>query len=158
MKRIGLALVLMILIGASSAIDQPKDLIYKNHSLSFEFPQNWSVVKDAQEENDTQIVLSDGANAIRIDLIKHSNINEIISEYLDYHVSKAESSSFEYDLKNMTSDEWRSAYERFPWYSNDAISEYYMENVIRPIALIGNNWHGSGISVKPDGVEYAGLY
>lgn len=129
---------------------------YNNHSLSFEVPQNWSVVKDFQKGNDTQIVLSDSNNAIRIDLIKHLDMNKIIGNYLEYHVSMAELASF--DIKNTTATEWHSAYERVPWYSNEAISEYYMEYVITPIALVGNNYHGSGISVKPDGVEYAGFY
>jgi len=156
MKKFAFGLLMVfILIGLSLAAEQPKNLIYNNHSLCFEIPQNWSVIKDVQEGNDTQIVLSDGANAIRIDLIKDSNINKIIGEYLEYHVSKADLSSFEYDTKNMTGKAWRSAYERFPWYSNDAISEYYQDNVVRPITQLGGT--GSGISVKPDGVEYAGI-
>jgi hypothetical protein len=131
---------------------------YANHSLSFNIPDGWKVAKDDIEGNDTQVVLSDGTNAIRIDLIKHPGIGILIGDYLDYHVSKSELDSYAYNSKDNSSEAWKSNYERIPWYSNDAISEYYMEHVIHPIALAGNNWHGSGISVKPDGVEYAGFY
>lgn len=157
MRKIELLLISTIVLGSIALASSPSKS-YNNHSLSFEVPQNWSVVKDFQEGNDTQIVLSDGNNAIKIDLMKHQNINKIIGDYLEYYVSKAELSSYAHDIKNMTATDWHSAYDQIPWYSNDAISEYYMENVITPIALGGNNYHGSGISVKPDGVKYAGFF
>ena len=165
MRKIELLLISVIVLAsitlaASSPYKQTitQNNSYKNHSLAFEVPQNWSVVKDLQEGNDTQIVLSDGNNAIRIDLIKRLDLNKLIGNYLEYHVSKAELSSFAHDIKNMTATEWYFAYGQFPWYSNDAICDYYKENIVQPIALDGNYFHGSGISVKPDGVEYAGYY
>jgi len=151
--RICFVLVFMLLISISSA--QNNSTMYKDNGISFEIPQNWNVVKDIQEGNVTQIVLSDGINAIRMDLIKNSDINTIIGEYLDYHVSKSDLSSLCQDAKNMTDTEWHSAYKKFPWYSNDAISEYYQKNIVRPNTQLGGT--GSGISVKPDGVAYAGI-
>jgi hypothetical protein len=127
---------------------------YTFHNMSFETPEGWKVAKDAIEGNDKQVVLSDGTNSIRIDLIKHPGIGKIISDYLEYHVSKSELASLAYDLNDTNSEAWKSAYGLYPWYSNDAICDYYKENVIRTIASGGT---GSGISVKPDGVEYAGV-
>jgi hypothetical protein len=127
---------------------------YTFHNMSFETPEGWKVAKDAIEGNDKQVVLSDGTNSIRIDLIKHPGIGKIISDYLEYHVSKSELASLAYDLGDTNSEAWKSAYGLYPWYSNDAICDYYKENIIRTIASGGT---GSGISVKPDGVEYAGV-
>ncbi len=147
-------LVILSLISSSSA--SPNET-YINHSINlcFEIPNGWRIVKNVEIDNDTQIVLSDGTNAIRIDLIKNPGINKIIGDYLEYHVSRAELDSLDYDPKDNSSDAWKSAYKRFPWFANDAVCEYYKENVVKPVAKLGST--GSGISVKPDGVEYAGV-
>lgn len=99
MRKLELLLVSILLLAsitfaASSPSMQPitKNSSYFNHSLSFEVPQNWSVVKDFKEGNDTQIVLSDGVvNAIRIDLIK----NKILGEYIDLNSNAAISAYYQ---------------------------------------------------------------
>lgn len=150
----------MILIGLSTASDLPSqntspNATYLNHSLCFEIPNGWKVIKDAQVDNDTQIVLSDGANAIRVDLIKHPGIGKIIGDYLEYHVSKSELASFDYNPRDMSNESWQYAYARYPYYSNDAVCEYYKENVIKPVTHMSSS--GSGNFIKPDGSEYAGV-
>ena len=135
---------------------------FKNHTFSFEVPHNWSVVEDHKEGNDTQVVLSEGTNAIRIDLIKHPEISKLIGNYLDHVLiselaslrSKSELASLSYISNDPNSEAWKSAYARFPWYSNEAICYYYETNIIN---LIESGGPVSGIPVNPDGVEYAGV-
>lgn len=43
---------------------------YTNHSLDFKIPKGWSVVKDLEDNNDTQIVVSDSMSSIRIDILR----------------------------------------------------------------------------------------
>jgi hypothetical protein len=120
------------------------------------------VVEDHKEGNDTQVVLSEGTNAIRIDLIKHPGISKLIGDYLDRVLkselaslrSKSELASLSYKFNDPNSEAWKSAYARFPWYSNEAVCYYYRKNIIN---LIRSGSPVSGISVDPDGVEYAGV-
>lgn len=147
--KIQLILVVAVLLIGTASADQASKKAYSKHNISFQIPANWNVTKDAQSGNDTQIVLSDGTNAIRVDLIKHSDIGKIIGDYLTNHSSKSELDSMPYNAAT-----WRHAYEQYPWYSNDAICKYYKENVINTNVTSGV---GSGISVKPDDVEYAGV-
>jgi hypothetical protein len=72
---------------------------YTNHSLSFEIPYGWSITRDAQSANDTQIVLSNETSTIRIDIVdlpqmtwlrnSSSNgfaINSVVLGYYQKHI------------------------------------------------------------------------
>ena len=170
LKRIGVLLVsALLLCSITSAASSPfkqnamQNPSYKDHTLSFEVPQNWSVIKDHKEGNDTQVVLSEGTNSIRIDLIKHPGINKLIGDYLDHVLNselaslslKAELASLSYKSNDPNNEAWKSAYTQFPWYSNEAVCCYYELNIIHPIDSDGPV---SGISVNPDGVKYPGIY
>ena len=82
-KSIAILGLLILFIGVSSAVNQTTS--YQNHSLSFEIPLGWNVVKDIQEENDHMILLTDNISAIRIDIIK-SDDPLIISDSADSRI------------------------------------------------------------------------
>lgn len=154
MKKLALSiLIALIMIGASFGTDQQKqNELYLKHSLSFEVPEGWKVVKDTIEGNDTQIVLSDNTSAIRIDLIKYSD-NEINKLMFD-HLVREKVASEEYS--SSCNCPWRLIYGLVPWHANGAIGFYYKNNVIKAVKKF--NSYGSGISVKPDGVDQASIY
>ena len=88
MRKIGFALVLMLLIFISSA--ENDSTTYQDNGLSFKIPQNWSIAKveqingsqiDGSPINDTKIVLSDGKSAIRIDIVDMPQMPWILSFY-----------------------------------------------------------------------------
>jgi hypothetical protein len=72
----------------------------------------------------------------------------LIGDYLECHVSKPDLAQFHCNPNDPTT------YARCPWYSNDAICKYYKENIVSKLVGYGI---GSGISVKPECVEYAGV-
>jgi hypothetical protein len=43
-----------------------------------------------------------------------------------------------------------------PWQANGAIGYYYQNNIVKPANSLG--CYGSGISIKPDGVDQASIY
>jgi hypothetical protein len=67
MKRILIALFCLLLVFPSLVFSEGN--IYEKHNISFQIPVNWSVTKDAQSSNDTQIVLSNRTSTIRIDIV-----------------------------------------------------------------------------------------
>lgn len=143
----------LILIGVSSATEQPKqNELYLKHSLSFELPEGWKVVKDTVEGNDTQIILSDNVSAIRIDLIKYSDKG--IDKLMFDHLIREKVISEEYS--SSCNCPWRLIYGLVPWHANGAIGYYYKNNVIKPVNNL--KCSGSGISIKPDGVDQASIY
>ncbi len=148
--RIGFVLVLVLLISISSA--QNDSTMYKDNGISFEIPQNWNVVKDIQDGNDTQIVLSDNISAIRIDLIKYSDKG--IDKLMFDHLVREKAISEEYS--SSCNCPWRLIYGLVPWQANGAIGYYYKNDVIKSVNNL--KCSGSGISIKPDGVDQASIY
>lgn len=121
-----------------------QNAIYLKHNISFQIPANWSVAKDSLVGNDTKIVLYDGSSAIRIDLIKSSgpDMDKMVME----HIGKGSESGHV---------SWKLVNSLTPWEVADAVTDYYMKDVIAPqfkIALLG-----SGTSIKPDGAGDAGV-
>lgn len=52
-----LVFIVLVSIVCSTASASSQYATYNNHSLYFEIPNGWSVVKDLKDENDTQIVV-----------------------------------------------------------------------------------------------------
>ncbi|NYT02989.1 MAG: hypothetical protein GKC10_09590 [Methanosarcinales archaeon] len=142
-------IILYLLVGASLA---SQNETYCHHGLCFEIPHEWDVVKDVQVGNDTQIVLSDGVSAIRVDLIKYPDreIDKLMLEHLirDKTIPENYSSS--------CICPWRFIYALVPWQANGAIGNYYKTEIIKPVNDL--RCSGSGISIKPDGVEQASIH
>ncbi|HOI69418.1 MAG TPA: hypothetical protein PLN41_06715 [Methanothrix sp.] len=146
-----LTLLTMTCILVSSGYQQNET--YSGHNLSFAIPEGWDVVKDVQDGNDTQIVLSDNISAIRIDLVKSSDqeLNRLMLEHLN---EKKALPSSEIDLA--ANGLWKLIYYLVPWDANGAIGSYYKDKVIETRASFCSS--GSGISIKPDRVEQASVY
>jgi len=99
--KISLILVMAVLLIGVTSAEQESEKTYSNHSISFQIPANWSVTKDAHSINDTQIVLSNGASTIRIDIVdlpqmswlRDSSSNEfaidsVVMGYYEKHILK----------------------------------------------------------------------
>jgi hypothetical protein len=72
---------------------------YTNHSLNFKIPKGWNVVRDLENNDDTQIVVSDSMSSIRIDILRAGYILNLpsgedysTSEYNSYknNIAKAQ--------------------------------------------------------------------
>lgn len=132
MRKIWLALIL-ILLSSSIAFAAPS--IYRDNGIAFTIPANWSIADVQQLDrteadgtlvNDTKIVLTDNYSAIRIDIIKIPQTKWLMQMYEDS-----------------------------PYYVMGILESYYRTKLLeinsRSMGLNG----GSGLSIKPDGVEHA---
>jgi hypothetical protein len=135
-KKIGLALVLILLIlaGVASATDQTKkNLTYNNHGLIFSIPANWSVAKDEQIHgiqsdgtpiNDTKIVLTDGGSAIRIDIVEFPQMSWLRGAIGEENI----------------------------YYLEDTLGYIYCNQVLNQTRINGGG--GTELTVHPDGSQY----
>lgn len=146
--------VILILINNSSTCLSSKidSEIYINHGLCFEIPKGWMVAKDFADGNDTQVILTDNVSAIRFDLIKLSDqeMNQIIFDHLKRERTIPSNPPYSCDCP------WQLIYDLVPWKANGAIGYYYKDSIIKPIDSL--QCYGSGIGIKPDGVDQASFY
>jgi hypothetical protein len=149
MKKI-LFVMLLLLVLPLTAYSEGN--VYQKHNISFQIPTNWTIVKDNQWNNDTQIVLSDNVSAIRIDIIKTSD-QEINKMVADSVARKQSYNRLGSQVDANTS--WKLLYSLNPWMVADGVNEYYMRNVISLASQISNS--GSGTTIKPDGTADAGI-
>lgn len=121
MKKLTYWLIIaLILIGVSSATEQPKqNLTYNDHGLFFYIPANWSIAEDEQIHriqfdgtpmNDTKIVLTDGISAIRIDIVEIPQLNWLRKAFGEeiYHLEDGLGKFYSNQVLNM-SDSRRSS-------------------------------------------------
>ncbi len=141
--------VLLILISTIN-VSALNNGSYTKYGLCFEIPEGWNVAKESTEGNDTQIILSDGVSAIRVDLIKYSDqgIDQLMMDHLKRDKTIPEDSSYNCS--------WRLIYALVPWQANGAIGYYYKNDVIKLVRNLG--CYGSGISITPDGVGQASIH
>lgn len=119
---------------------------FQGYGISFQVPDGWSIAENSSQGNDSRIVLSDSYSTIQIDVIKGIDVETLIKNYLKRPLDSEVPEGIAYWP-------WKEICSRVPWYSNDAMVLYYLENTLgRP-----GNSHGSGISVEPDGTKYAGV-
>jgi hypothetical protein len=130
-------LISLLMVSLSIAADKPT--IYQKNGIEFAIPANWSVAKveqlnstqtDGSPINDTKIVLSDGKSAIRIDVIGIPQVKWLLPLYDDG-----------------------------PYYVCDILESFYRIQILSDSekSEFGHSSSGSGLSVHPDDVEYAGF-
>lgn len=106
MLKIQLILVMAVLLIGAAYASHASEKTYSNHNISFQIPENWSLTKDAQSANDTQIVLSNRTSTIRIDIVElpqiiwlrnsSSNdfaINSVVLGYYQKHILEQDASN-----------------------------------------------------------------
>lgn len=143
-RKIILVFVLLALLSAGSLASET---MYQKHNISFQVPTNWSVVKDVQKGNDTQIVLSDNTSAIRIDLIKITDkeLNGLANEAIRTAPAAGPGS------KPEEISSWKDLYPHYIWFVASGLLEHYTKYMIAVVTDFETS--GSGISVKPDGAQ-----
>lgn len=119
----------LLLIGATSD-GQASERTYSNHIFSFQIPANWSVTKDAQSANDTQIVLSDGTSKIIIDIVE---LPQVIW------------------LTNSTHDEFIISEVVLGWYQKNFVLGRYQKKMQEYYGLATNC--SVAMKPQPDGIE-----
>jgi len=154
LKPILLALVLLTVTCILESCGQQQNETYSGHNLSFAIPEGWTVVKDVQNGNDTQIVLSDTTSAIRIDLIKITELE--LNRLMLEHLNSRNGPSYPSEIDPTTHGLWKLIYCLTPWNANGAMGSYYKDEVIKTRTSYCSS--GSESSIKPDQVEYTSVY
>ncbi len=132
-----------LLFLAGNCIAEDSFILDGNFTISI--PECWYIA----ENNTNKTIISDNISAIRIDRVHLSDqeLNNIT--YYFIHDKRNFLQNTEVEDVN-----WKVVKDLTPWYVNDAVSEYYKNEIVKVGVLSG----GSGLSIKPDGEEYATFF
>jgi len=153
LKSIFIVLALLTTTCILVSSGQQENEVYTGHNLSFAIPEGWAVVKDVQDGNNTQIILSDNTSAIRIDLVYLSDqeINRLVLNYIELRDGKLST-----EISDTTPGLWNLIYDLATWRVNGGIGEYYKNEVLETHSHFCSS--GTGMGIKPDQEENAAIY